>query len=258
MTNYQKNWVAYKTLTRREIRRFTRIWVQTLIPPVITTSLYFLIFGKLIGNRIGPIEGVSYSEFIAPGLIMMAVLTNAYANVSGSFFSAKYQKNIEEQLVSSMPDALMILGYVSGGVLRGLFVGAIVAGVSLFFTHIRVEHLLATLSVAVLTATVFAFGGFLNGLFAKTFDDVSIVTTFILTPLTYLGGIFYSVSMLSPNWQIVAQFNPLLYIINGFRYSMLGISDIPLSTTLVVLLLLGAVLFVLSVYLMKHSKGIRQ
>lgn len=251
------NWVAYITLTRREIIRFSRIWVQTLIPPAITTSLYFLIFGKLIGSRVGNIDGVSYIEYIAPGLIMMAVLMNAYSNVTSSFFGTKFHRNIEEQLVSPMPDALIVLGYVTGGVLRGLAVGLIVTVVSMFFTRIYVEHVFLTLLISVLTAVVFSFAGFLNALYAKSFDDVSIVPTFILAPLTYLGGIFYSISMLSPAWQLVAQFNPLLYVINGFRYSMLGFSDVSFWLTVTVLFLLIFVLFYASVYLMKHSGALR-
>lgn len=253
----QKNWIAYNTLVIRELRRFTRIWVQTLIPPVITTVLYFLIFGKLIGQRIGMVDGVTYIEYIAPGLIMMSVLMNAYSNVSSSFFSTKFHKNIEEQLVSPMPDALIILGYVTGGVLRGLVVGLIVAVVAMFFTRIHVEHAFLTLIVSVLTAVVFSFAGFLNGLYAKSFDDVSIVPTFVLGPLTYLGGIFYSISMLSPTWQLIAQFNPLLYVINGFRYAMLGFSDVPFLFTVTLLFITGFVLFFISLYLMKNSTGVR-
>ncbi|MPV86980.1 ABC transporter permease [Ostreibacterium oceani] len=253
----QTNWVAYATLTRREIRRFIRIWGQTLIPPVITTSLYFLIFGKLIGDRVGQVDGVSYIEYIAPGLIMMAVIMNAYANVSSSFFGTKFHNNIEEQLVSPMPDSLIVLGYVTGGVLRGLVVGLIVAVVALFFTHISVVHGVLTILVAVLTAIVFSFAGFLNGLYAKSFDDVSIIPTFVLGPLTYLGGIFYSVSMLSESWQTVAKFNPLLYVINGFRYAMLGFSDVSFYTTIGVLLVLSVVMFIVAVHLMKHSSGVR-
>ncbi len=251
------NRVAYLTLTRREVRRFMRIWLQTLIPPAITTSLYFLIFGKLIGSRIGPIGQVSYSEFIAPGLIMMAVLMNAYSNVSSSFFSTKFHRNIEEQLVSSMPDSLIVLGYVSGGVLRGLVVGAIVAVVALFFTHLSIAHIGLTLMIAVLTAVVFSFAGFINALYAKSFDDISIVPTFVLTPLTYLGGIFYSLSMLSPTWQVVAQFNPLLYVINGFRYAMLGVADVSFAISLVFLFLLIFILYWTTLYLMKYSTGVR-
>lgn len=253
----QENWVAYSTLVKRELRRFTRIWVQTLIPPVITTVLYFLIFGTLIGQRIGMVDGVSYIEYIAPGLIMMSVLMNAYSNVSSSFFSTKFHKNIEEQLVSPMPDALIVLGYVTGGVLRGLVVGVIVAVVAMFFTRIHVEHLFLTLLVSVLTAVVFSFAGFLNGLYAKSFDDVSIVPTFVLGPLTYLGGIFYSISMLSPTWQVIAQFNPLLYVINGFRYAMLGFSDVPFGLTITLLFMISVMLFFISLYLMKNSTGVR-
>lgn len=253
----QANWIAYSTLVRREIRRFMRIWVQTLIPPVITTVLYFLIFGKLIGSRVGQIDGVSYIEYIAPGLIMMSVLMNAYANVSSSFFGTKFHKNIEEQLVSPMPDALIILGYVTGGVLRGLTVGLIVGVVAMFFTRIHIEHIFLTLVVSVLTAIVFAFAGFLNGLYAKSFDDISIIPTFVLGPLTYLGGIFYSISMLSPAWQMVAQFNPLLYVINGFRYAMLGFSDVSFSFTIAVLFVMIFVLYFIVLHLMRHSTGVR-
>lgn len=251
------NWVAYATLTRREIIRFSRIWVQTLIPPAITTCLYFMIFGKLIGSRVGSIDGVSYIEYIAPGLIMMAVLMNAYSNVTSSFFSTKFHRNIEEQLVSPMPDALIVLGYVTGGVLRGLAVGVIVTAVSMCFTRFHIEHVFLTVLISVLTATVFSFAGFLNALYAKSFDDVSIVPTFILTPLTYLGGIFYSISMLSPIWQLLAQFNPLLYVINGFRYGMLGFSDVSFWLTVIVLFLLIFVLFYASVYLMRYSGALR-
>ncbi len=253
----QANRVAYLTLTRREVRRFMRIWLQTLIPPAITTSLYFLIFGKLIGSRVGQINQVSYIEFIAPGLIMMAVLMNAYSNVSSSFFATKFHRNIEEQLVSPMPDSLIVLGYVTGGVLRGLVVGIIVAAVALFFTRLSIVHLGLTLVIAVLTAVVFSFAGFINALYAKSFDDISIVPTFVLTPLTYLGGIFYSLSMLSPTWQVVAQFNPLLYVINGFRYAMLGIADVPFEISLVFLFLLIFILYFVTVYLMKYSTGVR-
>lgn len=254
---FNANRIAYLTLTRREVRRFLRIWSQTLIPPAITTTLYFLIFGKLIGSRIGTVDGVTYIEFIAPGLIMMAVLMNAYSNVSSSFFGTKFHHNIEEQLVSPMPDSLIILGYVTGGVIRGLSVGIIVAAVALFFTHLSVAHVFLTIVVAVLTAVVFSFAGFINGLYAKSFDDVSIVPTFVLAPLTYLGGIFYSISMLSPTWQFVAQFNPLFYVINGFRYAMLGTSDVSFMVTIGFLLLLTVGLFYLSLYLMKYSNGVR-
>ncbi|MGY0399063.1 MAG: ABC transporter permease [Ostreibacterium sp.] len=253
----QSNWIAYLTLTRRETHRFMRIWVQTLIPPVITTSLYFLIFGKLIGSRVGLIDGVTYIEYISPGLIMMAVLMNAYSNVSSSFFGTKFHRNIEEQLVSPMPDFLIILGYVTGGILRGLSVGLIVAVVALFFTSINVEHIFLTILVAVLTSVVFSFAGFLNGLYAKSFDDVSIVPTFVLGPLTYLGGVFYSISMLSPIAQMFVQFNPLLYVINGFRYAMLGFSDVPFAETIIFLVILSLTLFYACLYLMKYSTRVR-
>lgn len=251
------NLIAYLTLARREVQRFMRIWLQTLLPPAITTALYFMIFGKLIGQRIGVVDGVNYIEYIAPGLIMMAVLMNSYSNVSSSFYSTKFHRNIEEQLVSPMPDALIVLGYVTGGLLRGLAIAVIVSVVTMFFTRVPVTHPLATVLLAVLTATVFSFAGFINALYAKSFDDISIVPTFVLAPLTYLGGIFYATSMLSPGWQLVAQFNPLLYVINGFRYAMLGFSDVPFAATLAVLSVSVVILYFLSLYLMKHSNSLR-
>ncbi len=256
-TKLYKNWIAYLTLSKKEVKRFLRIWVQTLIPPVITTTLYFMIFGKLIGDRVGQIGGVSYIEYIAPGLIMMSVVTNSYANVSSSFFGTKYHKNIEEQLVSPMPDSLIILGYVTGGVLRAMLVGFIVAIVALFFTKLHVLHLFSMILVAFLTATTFALGGFLNGLYAKSFDDVTIIPTFILTPLTYLGGIFYSTSMLPDFWQGVSKLNPVLYVVNGFRYSILGVSDVSFGATIVVLICTTISFYLLAIYLMKNSSSLR-
>ena len=252
------NTVAYMTLVRREVKRFMRIWIQTLTPPVVTTSLYFLIFGKLIGSRVGLVNGVSYIDFIAPGLIMMSLLTNAYSNVSSSFFSSKFQKNIEEQLVSSMPDYLIVLGYVTGGVFRALVVGAIVAVVAVFFTGIEIKHLFLTILIAVLSAIVFSFAGLINGLYAKTFDDISLMPTFVLAPLIYLGGVFYSLSMLPEIWQTVAKINPLLYVVNGFRYSILGVSDVPFMLTIIVLFFLVGVLFFIAIHLLKSSTGVRK
>lgn len=254
---WKSNWIGYQTIARREIKRFFRIWMQTLLPPAITTVLYFLIFGKVIGDRVGVIEGISYIDFIAPGLVMMSVITNAYNNVSSSFFGTRFHRNIDEQLVSPLPDLLIVLGYVTGGVLRGLVVGVVVAVVSFFFTDITIAHWLLVFVVAVLSASVFAILGFLNALFARSFDDISIIPTFILTPLTYLGGVFYSIQMLGEVWQIIAQFNPLLYVIDGFRYAVLGQSDMPYQYTIIVLTIMIFVLLFLAVRFMKSSLGVR-
>lgn len=254
----QINFTALSTLVYKEVRRFLRIWSQTFIPPVITTSLYFLIFGTLIGERVGEIDGVRYIDFIAPGLVAMGVISNAYNNVSSSFFSAKWQNNLEEQLVAPMSDSMIVLGYVLGGVLRGLLIGIIIGVVTLFFTKISIVHVGELIAVATLTAALFAIFGFLNALYANTFDDVTIIPHFVLTPLIYLGGVFYSISMLSPFWQTVSQFNPILYVVNGFRHAVLGVSDVPFTETLIVLLVCVIGSFALSVYLMRHSGGVRK
>lgn len=224
--NIDKQWVAFSTIVSKEIRRFTRIWVQTLLPPAITMALYFVIFGKLIGERIGPMAGFSYIEFVVPGLIMMSVLTNSYSNVVSSFFSAKFQHSIEEILVSPTPNAIILLGYVAGGVTRGLLVGTVVTGLSLFFVDLKVHSFAVTALVVLMTSVLFALLGFINALYAKTFDDISIVPTFVLTPLTYLGGVFYSISLLPDVWQLLSQLNPILYMVNAFRYGLLGFSDV--------------------------------
>src|SRR5690606_7152796 len=213
----------------KEVRRFTRIWPQTLLPPAITMTLYFLIFGNLIGSRIGEMDGYRYMEFIVPGLIMMAVITNSYSNVVSSFFSTKFQHSIEELLVSPIPNWAILAGYITGGVARGLAVGLIVTGMALVFTDLAIQHIGITVSMVVLTAILFSLGGFLNALFARSFDDISIVPTFILTPLTYLGGVFYSITLLPPIWQNLSLANPILYMVNAFRYGILGVSDIPVG-----------------------------
>ena len=224
-----EQWIALSTIVRKEIVRFTRIWVQTLLPPVITMGLYFVIFGQLIGSRIGQMDGFSYMEFVVPGLIMMSVITNSYSNVVSSFFGVKFQKSVEELLVSPTPNYIILLGYVLGGVSRGLLVGFIVTLVSFFFTDLTIHSLPITIAIVFMTAVVFSLAGFFNAVFARTFDDISIVPTFILTPLTYLGGVFYSISLLPPFWQSVSQLNPILYMVNAFRYGILGISDINIS-----------------------------
>ncbi|MEM7193503.1 MAG: ABC transporter permease [Pseudomonadota bacterium] len=250
-------WVAYYTILRKEVTRFMRIWQQTLIPPVVTTSLYFVIFGNLIGPRIGQMEGHRYMDFIVPGLILMSVITNSYANTSSSFFSAKFQKSIEELLVSPTPNWVILAGYVSGGVCRGILVGLIVTGVSLVFSKLTIHNMTVMMTVIVLTAVLFALAGFLNGMFARKFDDIAIVPTFILTPLTYLGGIFYSIKLLPDFWQLVSHFNPILYMINAFRYGFLGVSDIQLGWSYVIILAFTVALFRINLVLLYRGYGIR-
>lgn len=252
-----EQWIAFLTILRKEIKRFTRIWIQTLLPPAITMILYFVIFGKLIGSRIGDMGEFSYIEFVAPGLIMMAVITNAYANVSSSFFSAKFQRSIEELLVSPTPNYIILLGYVMGGVARGVAVGMIVTIMSLFFTNLHIHHWATTLFIVFMTSVVFSLAGFINAIYANTFDDVSIIPTFVLTPLTYFGGVFYSINLLPEFWQQVSVLNPILHMVNAFRYGMLGISDLHIGMALVGLTLFVAVLFVVALHLLKTGKRLR-
>jgi len=250
-------WIAFKSILIKEISRFTRIWVQTLVPPAITMSLYFVIFGNLIGSRIGQMHGVSYMEFIVPGLIMMSVITNSYANVASSFYSAKFQRNIEEILVAPVPNYLIIWGFVAGGVARGICVGAIVTAVSLFFVPLQVHDPLAVVVTLVLTATLFSLGGLINAVFAKSFDDVSIIPTFVLTPLTYLGGVFYSIQLLPPFWQMLSHGNPIIYMVNAFRYGFLGLSDVPMSLALGIIIGFIVVLYGVAHYLVTKGIGLR-
>ncbi len=250
-------YVALKTLLIKETTRFLRIWQQTVLPPVITTSLYFVIFGNLIGPRIGEMEGFDYMDFIVPGLILMAVITNSYANVASSFYSAKFQHSIEEILVSPTPSWLILAGYVGGGVARGILVGLSVTVVSLFFSDLSVYNGFVLATVVLLTAILFALAGFTNGMLARSFDDVSIVPTFVLTPLTYLGGIFYSVNMLPDFWQAVSHANPILYMINAFRFGFLGISDIPLGWSYVIIAGFIAALAGINLAMLTRGHGIR-
>lgn len=252
-----EQWIAFLTILRKEIKRFTRIWIQTLLPPAITMILYFVIFGKLIGSRIGDMGGFSYIEFVAPGLIMMAVITNAYANVSSSFFSAKFQRSIEELLVSPTPNYVILLGYVMGGVARGVAVGLIVTAMSLFFTSLHIHHWFMTLFIVFMTSVVFSLAGFINAIYANTFDDVSIIPTFVLTPLTYFGGVFYSINLLPEFWQQVSVLNPILHMVNAFRYGMLGISDLHIGMALVGLTALVVILFAVALHLLKTGKRLR-
>ena len=256
--NVALNAVAIATLVRKEVIRVMRIWVQTIVPPAITMTLYFIIFGNLIGRRIGTMDGFDYMSYIAPGLIMMSVITNSYGNVVSSFFGAKFGRHIEEMLVSPMSNAAIVIGHVAGGVIRGLFVGALVTVVALFFTRLHVEHPIVTVSVVLLSSIVFSLAGFINALFAKKFDDISIVPTFVLTPLTYLGGVFYSISLLPEFWQNVSRANPILYMVNAFRYGILGTSDINIATAYMILLVFVTVLFAICVTLMNRGVGIRE
>ncbi|HSC66995.1 MAG TPA: ABC transporter permease [Cellvibrio sp.] len=253
----QEQWIAFLTILHKEIKRFTRIWIQTLLPPAITMILYFVIFGKLIGSRIGDMGGFSYIEFVAPGLIMMAVITNAYANVSSSFFSAKFQRSIEELLVSPTPNYIILLGYVMGGVARGVTVGLIVTIMSLFFADLHIHHWFTTLFIVLMTSILFSIAGFINAIYANTFDDVSIIPTFVLTPLTYFGGVFYSINLLPEFWQQVSVLNPILHMVNAFRYGMLGISDLHIGMALVGLTVFVVVLFAVALHLLKTGKRLR-
>ncbi len=251
------NWIAFQTLLIREVRRFLRIWPQTLLPPAITMTLYFIIFGNLIGSRIGEMGGFHYMDYIAPGIIMMAVINNAYANVASSFYSAKFQSHIEELLVAPVPNYLILAGYVAGGIARGLCVGLIVTVVSLFFTTIEIQHIWITISMVVLSAVMFALGGFINAMYAQSFDEIAIIPTFILTPLTYLGGVFYSISLLPDFWQNVSLFNPILYMVNAFRFGMLGVSDIKVEIAFVIIISCIIILASYALYLLNKGTGLR-
>lgn len=252
-----QQWVAFGSILRKEIKRFMRIWVQTLLPPVITMTLYFVIFGKLIGSRIGDMSGFSYVQFVAPGLIMMAVLTNAYSNVVSSFYSAKFQRSIEEVLVSPTPNYIILLGYILGGVARGLAVGILVTILSFFFTELPIHNVFITFTFIILTATVFSLAGFINAVYANSFDDISIIPTFILTPLTYLGGVFYSVSSLPDFWQTVSKFNPIFHMVNAFRYGILGVTDVNVGAAFVGLVCGVVILFAVSLRLLASGKRLR-
>ncbi|CBJ82797.1 putative transport protein (ABC superfamily,membrane) [Xenorhabdus bovienii str. Jollieti] len=253
----QLYWVALKTLWMKEITRFGRIWVQTLLPPVITMSLYFVIFGNLVGSRIGEMGGFSYMQFIVPGLIMMSVITNSYANVSSSFFGAKFQGSIEEVLVAPVPTHIIIAGFVGGGVARGVCVGILVTLVSQLFVPVQIHSWSMVVITLLTTSIVFSLAGLLNAIYAKTFDDISIIPTFVLTPLTYLGGVFYSLTLLPEFWQLVSKLNPIVYMISGFRYGFLGITDVSLTMTLGMLGIFIFVFYLLAWYLIESGRGLR-
>lgn len=257
MNRYSRYWVAFTTILVKEVLRFSRIWVQTVLPSAITTALYFAIFGRLIGERIGPMDGFDYLDFIVPGLVLMAVITNAYANVVSSFYSSKFSRYVEEFLVAPVPNWVILAGFVGGGVARGLVVGVAVTLVAMFFTDIQVHSYGVTLLVFALTAILFALGGFINAVYANSFDDISIVPTFILTPLTYLGGVFYSIELLPAFWQNLSLVNPVLYMINAFRFGLLGVSDIPLGLAFAIILAFIAVLTFFSLRLLSRGVGVK-
>ena len=253
----QRNFTAYGTIVRREVTRILRIWGQTLVPPAITMTLYFLIFGGLIGRQVGAMDGIRYMDFIVPGLVMMSVIQNSYGNISSSFFGAKFGRHVEELLVSPMPTWVILGGYVTGAVLRGLMVGAIVLAISMLFTRVSMPHPVITFTTVLLGATIFSLAGFVNAVYAKKFDDIAIVPTFILTPLTYLGGVFYSVKLLPPWAEAATHLNPVFYMVNAFRYGLLGISDVSIWTAYALMLGFVVALATLGLWLLKRGVGLR-
>jgi len=255
--NNSYKYIAFQTIVTKEVRRFLRIWVQTLVPPVITIALYFVIFGNLVGSRIGNMGGYTYMEFIVPGLIMMAVVNNSYANVVSSFFSQKFQRSIEELLVSPVPNHVILLGFIIGGVARGMLVGLIATVIALLFSGVHMDNIFITTVVIILSSVVFSLGGFINALYAKNFDDISIIPTFILTPLIYLGGVFYSVDLLPASMKLVSQVNPIFYMVNAFRYGILGISDVNITVAMAMLLVFTVSMFAFAMVLLHRGKGLR-
>ncbi len=248
---------AFLTIIIKEVSRFLRIWGQTILPPAVSMTLYFIIFGSLIGPRIGSMGGFGYMEFIAPGIIMMAIINNSYSNVVSSFFGAKFQRHIEEMLIAPIPDAVILAGYVFGGVARGLIVGLVVTIVALLFTHLRIHNYFVVISIVTLTSVLFSLGGFINAVYARNFDDISIIPTFVLTPLIYLGGVFYSIDMLPAFWQGVSRFNPILYMVNTFRYGILGVADIDITHAFAIILLFTVALTVYALVLLKRGTGLK-
>ena len=257
MNRWHRYWVAFATILVKEVLRFTRIWVQTILPSAISTALYFLIFGRLIGERIGPMQGLGYLDFIIPGLVLMAVITNAYSNVVSSFYSSKLSRYAEELLVSPTPNWVILAGYVTGGLARGLTVGFAVTLVALAFTEIELHSVAVTVLVFTLTAVLFSLGGFINAVYANSFDDISIVPTFVLTPLTYLGGVFYSIDLLPEPWHTLSLANPVLYMVNAFRYGLQGVTDIPLWVAFSIILGFISVLAAISLHLLGRGVGIK-
>jgi len=257
VTPYEQ-YVAFITILSKEVRRYMRIWTQTLLPSAITMSLYFVIFGTLIGSRIGVMGGFSYMEFVVPGLIMMAIVTNSYSNVVSSFFGSKFNHSVEELLVSPTPNYVILMGYVLGGVSRGIMVAVIVTLVSLFFTDLHIHNYFVVIAIVLMTSTLFALGGFINAVYANSFDDISIVPTFILTPLIYLGGVFYSMDLLPEFWANVSKINPLVYVVNAFRYGVLGVSDVSLPLAFGMITIFTVAAFSFSMHLLNSGKRLRQ
>ncbi|WP_089728740.1 ABC transporter permease [Candidatus Thiosymbion oneisti] len=257
MNRWRHYRIAFSTILVKEIRRFSRIWVQTVLPSAISTTLYFVIFGRLIGERIGPMGGFAYLDFIVPGLVLMAVITNAFANVVGSFYASKFSRYVEELLIAPVPNWVILAGFVAGGVARGLVVGVLVTLVALVFARIQIHSYSITILVFILTAVLFALGGFINAIYANSFDDVSIIPTFVLTPLTYLGGVFYSIELLPAFWQNLSLANPVLYMVNAFRFGLLGVSDIPVGVAFAIILGFIAVLTLYSLHLLRRGVGIK-
>jgi len=255
--NPKKNYIAFRTIVDKDIKRILRVWVQTLLPSAITMTLYFIIFGQFIGSQVRNIEGFSYMEFIVPGIVMMAIITNSFTNVVSSFFFIKFQRSIDEILISPTPNWIILTGHITGGVFRGLLVGIIVLAISLFFTSLKVHSFVVIIVFVLLTSIVFSLGGFLNAIFAKKMDQVSIVPVFVLTPLTYLGGVFYSIKVLPEFWQVVSLLNPILYMVNGFRFGFLGISDVNIWIGFWILVLFTVALFYINLYLLKKGIGIK-
>jgi ABC-2 type transport system permease protein len=255
--NFSQQMVALKTIVIKEYLRFIRIWIQTILPPAITIALYFIIFGEIIGSQIGDIDGYKYMDYIVPGLILMAVITNAYANVVSSFFSAKFHHSVEEMLVSPLPNYIILLGFVSGGLARGIIVGIVATVVSLFFSDLHIHSYPVTFAVFILTSILFALAGFINAAYARSFDDITIIPTFVLTPLIYLGGVFYSIKMLPEIWQTISLVNPILYMVNAFHYGILGVSDIEVSTAFIIIIAFIVVLFYFALRLLRIGVGLK-
>jgi ABC-2 type transport system permease protein len=249
--------IGFYTMMRKEVIRIIRIWSQTLLPPIVTTTLYFIVFGTFIGSQIKEVHGHTYMEFIVPGLVMMSLITSAYMNTVSTFYFAKWQRTIDEMLVSPMPSWVVMMGFVSGGVIRAGLVGVLVVGVSIFFTHLVIHNIFVIFVAAFLTAILFSFAGLVNGFFAKSFDAISIVPTFVLTPLTYLGGVFYSIDQLPPFFRTLSLGNPILYMVNLFRYGFLGVSDVNPWLAFLVLIGFLLVFIILTTWLFKRGKGLK-
>jgi ABC-2 type transport system permease protein len=254
---FKQQMVALKTITIKEFLRFIRIWIQTVLPPAITIALYFIIFGGIIGSQIQDINGYKYMDYIVPGLILMAVITNSYANVVSSFFSAKFHRSVEEMLVSPLPNYIILLGFVSGGLARGIIVGLVATAVSMIFSDIQIHSYAISFSVFILTSILFALAGFINAAYARSFDDITIIPTFVLTPMIYLGGVFYSINMLPDVWQTISLANPILYMVNAFHYGILGVSDIDVTTAFIIILAFIVVLFYFALRLLRIGVGLK-